>query len=252
LIDLAFAGCGGSSQVSSGPPLFFSAGLYQIRAFPTGGSNPSVVVAGNLAPNGNSVSGTLHVTFPVCFSTATDIPVTGTLSDTNINLNLTLPDGQKLSFQLIQPGGHTTLLAGTYTLTGGGCVAADQGNADGRSLDFSGTWKGTLTSASGSMTQITMTLNQTGPDANGFFSANGTATFTGGTCFAAGTIDPSTVIIGQGSQLTLRSSGPGTAGTTVLNGDLAIGGFFAASFSGTYNSNQSTCSESGTAIMSRQ
>jgi hypothetical protein len=251
VIFLGFSGCGGGGQVSSGPPLFFSPGLYQINGVSSISPSSNFVVAGSLAPNGNNVSGIMHITFPPCFSSAADIPVTGTLTDT-ANLNLVLPGGQKLSFNLTHPGGHTSFVNGTYTLTAGGCAAADQGTAAGQVLDFNGTWKGTFVSSTGSAAQITMVLNQTGPDAHGFFSANGNATFTGGTCFAAGTIDPSTLIIGQASQLTLDTNSPGVPGTTVLNGDFAIGGFFAATFSGSYTSNQGACSENGTASMSRQ
>jgi hypothetical protein len=256
-LDLSFAvllvlvsitcACGGGG--STGNPISLSSGLYLIDSGTSSASSPPIfVVAGSLTVNGNNISGTMHVTYPACFSPAIDIPVIGTLTDT-INLRLSMPGGQALSFTLTHPGGHPTFVGGNYTITAGGCIGPNQGLAGGSLLYLTGTWHGTLVSSTSVNTQITMLLNQAGPDSHGFFTANGNATLTGGTCFSAGTIDASnTQIIGQGSKLTLVSSSPG--GSTVLSGDFGAGGFFGATFSGTYTSNQGACSESGTVSMS--
>jgi hypothetical protein len=90
-----------------------------------------------------------------------------------------------------------------------------------------------------------MTLTQTGPDAHGFFSATGTATITGGTCFSNATVDPASVIIGTGSTLIFDNAQPGTTGKTIIHGDLGSG-LIGSNFNGTYISTQGTCSETGT------
>ena len=94
-----------------------------------------------------------------------------------------------------------------------------------------------------------MTLSQTGPDTHGLFSATGTATINGGTCFSSATVDPATLVIGAGSTLVFDNAQSGTTGKTIMQGDftpLLIG----SSFTGTYTSTQGACSETGSFTMS--
>jgi len=256
LLCVAIAGCsGGSSPSPSGPTLPFSSGLYQIVA--TSSTNPTAgfTLAGSLMQSGNSVSGVMHITMPGCFAFNTDIPVSGTLGtnqsgDFTVDLALTLPSGQKLSFSTIHPGGHLSQLSGTYSLTGAGCAAPDQGSAGASILSVTGVnWVGTLTSNGGPVSHITLNLTQTGPDAHGFFSATGTGTVTGGTCFGAASVDPATVVIGAGSQLVMDNSQAGTTGTLTMQGIFSPLPFGGATFSGIYTSTQGACTDSGTASM---
>jgi len=113
-------------------------------------------------------------------------------------------------------------------------------------LSIGGSWMGHFNSSGGVVSQVTnMTLTQTGPDAHGFFSATGTATITGGTCFSNATVDPASVIIGTGSTLIFDNAQPGTTGKTIIHGDLGSG-LIGSNFNGTYISTQGTCSETGT------
>src|SRR5258707_1447733 len=250
-VGLLANGCGGNNATSNNTTSsnFLGSGLYQINGTSSSSAGSNFTVAGSLTSSGNNISGMMHITMLSCFSFATDIPVSGTLGDT-IQLVLSLPIGQKLFFTLTHPGGHTSFLSGTYSLLGSGCAVPDQGSADGRGMNFSGNWTGTFTSSSAVTSMVAMTLTQTRPDAHGFFSATGSATITGGTCFPAGNVDTSTVIIGQGSKLTLDNSAPASTGITVLSGDFTEGGFFALGFNGTYTSTQGACSETGTVSMS--
>jgi hypothetical protein len=248
---IGLSGCGGSNTPGP-PPIFFAPGLYNLSG--ASASNPGVTsfrLAGSLIVTGTTkVSGVMHITMP-CFSFATDIPVSGTLTADSVELTLSLPDGQQLSLSMNHPFGHTGFLTGSYPLAGAGCAPPDQGTVGGSVIAINGVWKGSFVPSTGAVSQITLTPTQTGPDAHGFFSFTGTATITGGTCFAAATVDASsTVFIGLGSTVTLDNSAPGTTGKTVITGDFTgpgiIGAYF---FNGTYTSSQGACSETGTMAM---
>jgi hypothetical protein len=169
-------------------------------------------------------------------------------ADLRLDLAMVLPGGQNLSFSMSHPDG--TFFPGTYSFTGAaGCGVPDAGGAMLHAMGLTGAWHATFTSSSGTTSHMSMALTQTGPDAHGFFSATGTATITGGTCFSSATIDPASLLIGSGSQVVLDNSQPGAGGKTILQGQfgpLAFGGEF---FNGTYTSTQGACSESGTVIM---
>jgi hypothetical protein len=263
---LGLAGCGGGSSSNMAPtptptPLPFFSGLYQIDSSSSLNSAVTFSVAGSLEQSGNNVTGVMHLTAASCSSFNTDIPVNGTLGtdsagDFTVTLALTLPGGQALALNMIHPGGHLSIVSGTYTLAGVGCAGPAQGFASGNVMGITGTastgtaWRGSLTSNSGPVSQINLSMTQTGPDAHGFFSATGTGTITGGTCFSAFTIDPSSIVIGEGSTLVLTDSQSGVTGTLSLQGTFAPLPFGGATFVGTYTSTQGTCSDAGSADMS--
>ena len=251
LIFLSLSGCGGGStqpmpQVQGAQPPFMS-GLYQIF----GSSNSNLfTLSGSLMQNGSNVSGVMHIGMPACFSFNTDLPVSGTLTnDANltVTLSLTLPNGQMLSFSLTHPGGHLSTVAGNFSITGAGCAAAEQGLANGGIVTITGLWQGTLITSAQTVSSISLNLTQTGPDAHGFFSATGTGTITGGTCFGSVTVDPATVIGGIGTNLVLNNSQAGTTGKVLMSGTVIPGSFGSTSFEGPYTSMQGACSEIGTA-----
>jgi hypothetical protein len=255
LLYLVLTGCGGGSNASTqqGPPIPFFSGLYQITGASNSNASSNFTLAGSLMQSGNSVSGVMHITLPACFSFSTDIPVAGTLENTAdlaVTLTLTLPDGQNLSFSLNHPGGHLSSITGSYTLSGAGCAAPDQGLASGNIMSVTGSsWVGTLVSTGGTTSHISLALTQTGPDAHGFFSATGTATITGGTCFSGASVDPASVVIGAGSQLIMDNSQVGTAGKLALQGTFTPLPFGGATFAGAYTSTQGACTDTGTVSM---
>jgi hypothetical protein len=229
------------------PPPQFTSGLYTL--FASSNSN-AFTLSGSLMQSGSTVVGVMHIGMPQCFSFSTDLPVTGTLSsDTNlpVNLSLTLPSGQMLTFSLLHIGGHLSTVAGNFAITGAGCAAPEQGLANGGTVTITGQWTGTLTNTSQSTSSISLNLTQTGPDAHGFFSAMGTGTITGGTCFGAVSVDATTAIAGQGTNFVLDNSQSGTTGKLTLQGTIMPGVFGGAIFQGLYTSTQGACSETGTA-----
>jgi hypothetical protein len=245
----ALIGCGGNStQTPPPPPPPFTSGLYQL--FASSNSN-AFTLSGSLMQSGGTVSGVMHISMPACFNFTTDLPVTGTLSSAAnfpVSLSLTLPSGQALSFNLLHPGGHLSNLTGTFAIAGSGCAAPEQGLANGGTVTITGQWQGTLTPTGGASSSITLNLTQSGPDPHGFFSATGTAAM-GGTCFSGGTVNPATVIIGNGTSIVLDNSQSGTTGKLTLQGSIIPGVFGGASFVGGYTSLQGTCSEIGTVSM---
>jgi hypothetical protein len=252
-LGIGLAGCSGSNGMMPTPtptPIPFFSGLFEIDAV-SNTDFPVFRLQGNLTQNGNSMSGIMHLAMLSCVSFNTDIQVTGTLSNPDglrLDLAMVLPGGQNLSFSMSHPDG--TIFPGIYSFTGGaGCCVPDSGGAMLHGMGLTGTWRATFTSSGGTTSQMSLALTQTGPDAHGFFSATGTATITGGTCFSSATVDPASLLIGTGSQLILDNSQPGTSGKTILQGKfapLAFGGEF---FAGTYTSTQGACSESGNVIM---
>jgi len=245
---IALFGCGsGNSSLMN-----FTSGLHSMRA--ESNADPTVanfVLVGSLMQNGSSLSGIMHFQGSTCFPLSTDIPVSGKLTATEANFSAMLPNGQQVSFtNLTHPGGHPQFLDGNYSVTGAGCLANVQGLSSDGALNFSGMYTGTFTSTTGNVAHVSLTLNQTGPDAHGFFSATGTATITGGTCFSSAIIDPATLLLGDGSTLMLDDIAPGSTGKTIATGTFAptspVGFGF---FSGTYTSAKGACSESGSLSM---
>lgn len=253
LLGIGLTGCSGSNGMMPTPtptPIPFFSGLFEIDAV-SNTDFPVFRLQGNLTQNGNSMSGIMHLAMLSCVAFNTDIQVTGTLSnpsDLRLELAMALPGGQNLSFSMSHPNG--TIFPGIYSFTGAaGCGVPETGGALLDAMGLTGAWRATLTSSSGTTSHMSLALTQTGPDAHGFFSATGTGTITGGTCFSSATIDPASLLIGTGSQLILDNSQPGTSGKTILQGKfapLAFGGDF---FQGTYTSTEGVCSESGSIIM---
>ena len=254
LLSIGLAGCSGSNGMMPTPtptPIPFFSGLFEIDAV-SNTDFPVFRLQGNLTQNGNSMSGIMHLAMLACVSFNTDIQVTGTLSNPaglQLDLAMVLPGGQNLSFSMSHPDG--TFFPGTYSFTGAaGCGVPAAGGAMLHGMGLTGTWRATFTSSSATTSQMSLALTQTGPDAHGFFSATGTGTITGGTCFSSATVDPASLLIGSGSQLVLDDSKPGSGGKTILQGNfgpLAFGGDF---FQGTYTSTEGACSESGNITMS--
>ena len=250
VLYLGLSGCGGSDMTNPGPPGPFHSDFYEIAGTSNSGASFNFTLNGSLTFSGNSITGVMHISNSPCFSFNTDIPVTGSTGtnsagDFSVELHLTLPSGQTLFMPMIHPGGHGSIVAGTYLLTGAGCATPDAGSASGGTSGFTGLWRGSFASSSGNNFQGTLTLTQTGPDAHGFFSATGTGTITGGTCFSVATVDASTVFSGPESQIILNNSQAGTTGKTILQGTVEPGSFGSMTFTGTYTSTQGSCSDSG-------
>jgi hypothetical protein len=249
---MALFGCGGNNtnnNNNNGPLMVFESGLHStVAESPADPAVANFVLVGSLMQNGPSLSGIMHLQGSPCFLLSTDIPVSGTVSATEADFTAMLPNGQRVTFTAMMHPlvPHPQFLGGNYSVTGPGCLPNIQGLASDEANNFSGTYIGKFSSTTGGSANVTLTLNQTGPDAHGFFSATGTATITGGTCFSSATIAPTTVLLGNGSTLVLNDSAAGSTGQTV-----AVGQFVASSnvgfgfFGGTYTSTKGACSETG-------
>jgi hypothetical protein len=257
LIPLLFCsilfGCGGSDNNNNnnkGPLMVFESGLHSINAeSPSDPNKSNFVLVGSLMQNGASLSGIMHFQGSPCFPLSTDIPVSGTLTETEADFTAMLPNGQRVAFTGMQHPliPHPQFLGGNYSVTGSGCLANLQALASDETLGFNGNFVGTFTSSTGNTANVSLSVTQTGPDAHGFFSATGSATITGGTCFSSATFDPATVLLGsEGSTLVLDDTAAGSTGKIVSNGGFItpsnVGG---PSFSGTYTSTKGSCSETG-------
>jgi hypothetical protein len=245
---IVLSGCGGSNN-NNGPLMVFESGLHSINA--QSAADPTVsnfVLVGSLVQNGSSLSGIMHFQGSSCFPLSTDIPVSGTLTETEADFTAMLPNGQRVAFTGMKHPlvPHPQFLGGNYSVTGSGCLANVQALASDGAMGFSGSYHGTFVSSTNNTANVSLTLTQTGPDAHGFFSATGSATITGGTCFSSATFDSATVLLGPGTTLVLDDTATGSTGRIVANGTFIPAsnvGF--PSFSGTYTSTKGACSETG-------
>jgi len=241
-------GCGGDSNNPKNL-MGFESGLHSINAeSPTNPDVSNFVLVGSLMQSGSSLSGIMHFQGSSCFPLSTDIPVSGTLTETEADFTAMVPNGQRVVFTGMKhpPIPHPQFLGGNYSVTGSGCLANVQALAGDETLGFNGNFIGTFVSSTGNTANVSLSVTQTGPDAHGFFSATGSATITGGTCFSSATFDPATVLLGDGSTLVLDDTAAGSTGKIVSNGGFItpspVGG---PSFSGTYTSTKGACSETG-------
>jgi hypothetical protein len=238
-------GCGSGGNSNNGPMLTLTAGNWLVNMVST--TNPGARSGGgtSLSQTGTTVTGIMHLVSPPCFTVFNDISVNATVNGSTLQLNASTVTGQTIS---VTATGSATSLSGSYTLGGTACPQ-DQGTFSAVLVPpATGTWHGTLTSATGPVTEVTATLTQSGPDTHGFFLVSGAMSFSG-SCLSSGTIS-----IGQASGavyvLIVTPSNPG-GGEPV-----SIGGFMtdpatANAFSGFYSSIASTCTDNGTASLSR-
>jgi len=228
----------------------FESGLHSINA--QSASDPNVsnfVLVGSLMQSGSSLSGIMHFQGSACFPLSTDIPVSGTLTETEADFTAMLPNGQRVAFTGMQHPliPHPQFLGGNYAVTGSGCLANVQALASDGALGFSGSYHGTFVSSTGNTADVSLSLTQSAtPDAHGFFTATGSATITGGTCFSSAIFDSATVLLGEGTTLVLDDTATGSAGKIVANGTfISVSPVGFPSFGGTYTSTKGSCSETG-------
>lgn len=240
---LWICGCGsGNNKVN--PTLNITAGNWQVSTVSTTTHGALGIGGTSLSQTGTTVNGIMHLVFPPCFNSIQDINVNGTVSGVTVNLTSSMVNGQMLS---LTTAGSDKLLTGSYS-SSGSCGSPDQGTV---TVTFvppaTGTWHGTLTSNSGAVTQVTVSLTQTGPNADGSFPVSGSVTFSG-TCLAPGTVSG----LANGPVLSLSV----IPGDPTTSGAIAIGGSMtdpttATAFSGAYASNESGCTDSGKASLSK-
>lgn len=216
------------------------------------------IFEGGLVSAGSQVTGTLHTALlpgqsNLCFSSATGIPVTGTIDNTG-HLALTSQPFAGSTLTLTgQYNASTRTLHGTsVAVTGGACAEAVTPAVGLQYQPISGTYNGTFASAQGGNIPVSATLNQTTTqDANGSFHLTGSATFTGDpSCLVSPAVSDSTVT-GNTLTVTYSESHPPFTTTVTATGTfntdatvLTISGY---SVSGNPN-----CVDSGSGTLTKQ
>lgn len=191
-LALMVSGCGsGGSSTNSSQTASIQSGNWSITAVSTTDPNSPFAIDGSLSQSGNTISGILHI-FAGCFDFSTDIPVSGTVSGQKVTLTSPVVIGEVLTVNASVLS--STALTGTYNVTANGpdCGTNDHGTFNGTLVpSISGSWHGSFISQlnSGSGMNVTANLTQSAtPDAHGFFPVSGTVSFSGSTCFTAGSI----------------------------------------------------------------
>lgn len=201
----AICGCGSpgntAASIVSVPPSV--TGNWELAGTPVAGSTtlPAPIAAffGSLSSTGTMVTGIMRVLPALanpCVAITQDLPVTGTISNSNL-LILTIPIAGGTATLSAQLG--TTLQTSTpatYTVSGGTCaMAATAGNMS-QFAPVTGTYTGTLSQAvpaTGPVINVSATLVQSSmPNADGLFPLSGSVVVSG-TCvttftFADGTV----------------------------------------------------------------
>jgi hypothetical protein len=188
-------------------------------------------MGGYLTNTNGAVTGTLHTIEQGanCYQIDQAIPITGTITtDGTVSLTSAAVANQIFSVRGDVLGG---VLDGTYAISGG-CAAGESGTVIGELMpSLTGTYTGTFYPASGAFTGATITVTQSGPNADGEFSLPGTASFSGSPCFTTGTVTSSTVF-GEYIQVTIGTDKGGVVQFTGLaaavgSDDIFIDGSYA-------------------------
>ena len=211
---------------------------------------PPLAIAGSISVSGSSVNGVVHVTGSNCFDPLTAVSLTGTLTGNNISLTSTSVVGQvtTLTGSLSDPGASQPgEFTGTYAINGG-CASGDQGNVTGMTeYPMGGFWAGDLTSATGDINRLTVTMVRGSSTSEGTFGLTGTAFFEVGNCFtsatiASGTLPSGSYVIGNSMSLEIQTDNGVIVFSGADKGDGVI--------RGNYTLTGSTCEPTGTGYLS--
>jgi len=242
---LSICGCGsGYNGSSSGKNLNLASGNWNVGGVST--TNPGLRILGGTTLNqsGTNASGIMHLVDPPCFNLIENINFSGSVNGSSLALTSAPVNGQTLSASAM---GSDTSLTGTYTLSGAACAAADQGIFNLTLVPpATGTWTGSLKSSQGPVTQVSAMLTQSGPDAQGLFMLSGTATFSGGTCLASGSVTGLAI----GATYTLIVAPSGSIGSVVIGG-LLTDPATATALPVIYSSTETGCVDSGTGTLNK-
>ena len=259
---LLLSGCGGgktsgptsgsTSDPTSGPPPPGASAVsnWQFSTTSTVSGMPPLTIAGTITVSGTSVSGAVHVSGSNCFDRLTTMGLIGTLTGGNLSLTSASVVGQVATFtgSLSNPGpSFPQQFSGTYAINGG-CAGGDQGNVSGVKVgSMGGNWAGDLTSGTGDINRLTVTLAQGSATSEGIFGLTGTAFFEVGTCFTSakilsGTFPAGSYVIGNSMSLQIETDNGLIVFVGVDKGDGVI--------RGNYTLGGSTCEPSGTGYLS--
>ncbi len=257
---LLLCGCGGGYKAASGgsggqnlPPSSGSniAGNWQFSTTSkVQGAPPPLTFAGSISLSGSSASGAVHVNGSNCFDPLSTVTLTGTLTGSNLSLTSTPFAGQvatltgNISHNPLTASGQFT---GTYAIQGG-CAAGDTGSVTGTEISsLAGNWAGDLTSETGDINRLVVTLAQGAPTSEGSFRLTGQAFFEVGTCFksaqiVSGTFPSGSYVMGESVSLEIETDNGVIGFLGKAEGDGLI--------RGNYTLADSSCEPAGTAYLS--
>jgi len=207
------SGSGGSGGGAPAPPSI--SGNWQLQATQTAGPATFTSLAGFINQQGDSSTESNFTTAALqsfvtlastCYSSATAIPLEGSVQGTQIGLRSFSVNGQFLSINATEDatGTHMT---GTYVIDGG-CADGAKGTITGTEYALlTGVYSGMVAGSSPAQTLV-LTLSQTAQGAgDGIFFVTGSAVFSGFSCFTKGTLtSPNGFIIGNSTSLTFTTN----------------------------------------------
>lgn len=170
--------------------LFLTPGDWNISGASALSSAIGLHGAGDVTQNGNDVPG-LGITIvdpSNCYGPPANLEaLTGVMSGSTLTL-INKTAGNTVTIVLT---GNDKQLTGTYQISGS-CLNGEHGTIVAVFVPpVTGTWKGTLTSTTGAVTQVTATVVQGPSDPSGFqsYPISGNVVFTGNPCITTGVID---------------------------------------------------------------
>ena len=259
---LLLSGCGGgiatgspssptSGPTSSPPPPGVSAvSNWQFSTTSTVPGTPPLTIAGSMSVSGSSASGAMHVSGSNCFDRLTTVVLTGTLTGGNLSLTSASVAGQvaTLTGSFSDSGTNPPeQFTGTYAINGG-CAGGDEGEATGVKVgSMGGNWAGDLTSETGDINRLAVTLAQGSATSQGVFGLTGAASFEVGTCFTSarivsGTFPSGSYVVGNSISLEIQTDNGVVVFLGTADGDGLI--------RGNYTLTGSTCEPTGTGYLS--
>jgi hypothetical protein len=236
--------CGGNGSTPGGGggthDATITSGNWYIVATSTAVAGQKSYVGGNLTQSGTTISGTMHVDNSSCYDLLTDVPMTGTISGSNVNLTSSSVNSQVIA---VKGTVGTNTITGTYTITGG-CSDGDKGSVSAMFVpSITGTWKATETSGSTTVTTTATVTQGATATTDGIFPLSGTLNVTNPVCFTSATIDQTQSFMAGdivAVYATTNDVGGGT-GTFIYVAYLDNPGV-AKSFSGMYQFESGVCS----------
>ncbi len=213
---LTLAGCGPDRFIvlTTPPPGSGSlTGNWQITATTTSGAPPFSALTGSFLEGTPGTTGQtplfaiLQAVNPnSCFIGLTTVPLEGTLTGSSLSLLSLSDSGQYVNISGTS-GSTQNTFTGNFSISDG-CANGVKGSLSGTKIaPLSGTYSGPWTLGSGG-NPLTLTLSQdSSADGLGYFHLQGSAAFTGLTCFTSGTLESSvSTISGQEVQMTFTTN----------------------------------------------
>lgn len=184
----------------------------------------------------------MHVQGSNCLDQTVSIPMTGTLTGSNVSLSLTPMSGEIVT---LTGSVATNAFGGTYLMQGG-CADGDHGNVTGMQVpSMTGSLTGTFTPVAGGTFDMDFFLTQLNGSFDGSFSITGTGAFSGA-CLKSGTLvagsfPTGSFILGTSLALEIQTD----SGILTFTGTADVSGHV----TGSYSLVGGNCDQTGTASL---